>query len=97
MVRQLHLKAKEKINMVYIRPSGTEGYCYLDPSLPLRWKTNYNSFPRLIEHNHPENVDSHLIGVYKQVTGVEIFVEPKNLRIHSKQKAMVMEILYGSK
>jgi len=98
MLKQIVTKAKDKINMVYIRPGGQEGHCYLDPSVPMRFRLGERDYPKSLESYHSSKVnwDEAYFQFHKQTTHAPIFVKLKNVRIHSKQKDMVMRILYGT-
>ncbi len=92
-VLALHAKSKEKVNLAYLRPSGKEGHCYIDPSKPLKFKKTPDSYGS----EHVEVDNDGLVGVYKQLNDAEIWVPIKKLYLQNKSKAATVRILYGDK
>lgn len=94
---ELHRRSKTKVNLIYQRPSGRFGHCYIDPSKPLRRSMKGNNYGYPV-HDLDELIrcgQDLTIGVYKQQGDIEIFVKPEHLWIHSGKVEQVVKVLYG--
>lgn len=97
-IYEVHRRSKEKVNLIYQRASGRLGHCYIDPTKPLRRSTvgsNYGYPVTEFKDLTMSDQSTLTIGVFKQQGGVEIFVKPANLWIHSGRVEQVVKILYG--
>ena len=92
---ELHRRSKTKVNLVYQRPSGRLGHCYIDPTKPLKRTYKGSNYGRPVEDVKELEAPDIMVGVFKQANDVEIFVEPKDLWIHSGRVEQVVKILYG--
>lgn len=95
---EVHRRSKAKVNLVYQRSSGRLGHCFIDPTKPLRRSvvgSHYGYIVNDIAELTMPDQSTLTIGVFKQHGGVEIFVKPANLWIHSGRVEQVVKILYG--
>lgn len=97
-IYEVHRRSKEKVNLVYQRSSGRLGHCFIDPTKPLRSSvvgSHYGYIVNNITDLTMSDQNILTVGVFKQQGGVEIFVKPANLWIHSGRVEQVVRILYG--
>lgn len=96
---EIHSRSKDKVNCIYQRGKGKVGYCYIDPSKPLRRSHSGSNYGySVVDKNDLMRcslIEGFKVGVFKQDTNVEIFVKPADLWIHKGKVQQVVQVLYG--
>lgn len=81
--------------MIYTLPSGRQGYCYLSPESMLTYKMEAHSWHHPVYGHDLDKIKNAYFSFVKHQSKATIYVQLKDVKIHSKQKEMVMRILYG--
>lgn len=99
MVVALHTKSKTKVNLTYKRPSGSIGYCYIDPTQPLLAGKSPHWHGTLIQHLKPDHFkpeDKIYMSFFKQEKHSKLWLNVTTVEFQNKDKEELVRLIYGS-
>lgn len=98
MVIALHTKSKDKVNLTYKRPGGSMGYCYIDPSKPMRIAKGPHGVGTLIQYITDWNQfkpKAYMV-FYKQQSNAQLLLDIENVEFQNKNREELLRLIYGS-